>query len=90
MCPIPWIKQLRILADTKYQGIVRQKNNIVKNPDQEDCQQSLREILRAWLIDAEEGELKLGERIVVSCGWKPLVLALALVQAQAIEIALAL
>ena len=61
-----------------------------KKPDQEDCQQSLREILRAWLIDAEEGELKLGERIVVSRGWKPLVLALALVQAQAIEIALAL
>ena len=67
---------------------MKQKNNIVKNPDQEDCQQSLREILRAWLIDAEEGELKLGERIVVSCGWKPL--ALALVQAQAVEIALAL
>ena len=48
----------------------------------------LREILRAWLIDAEEGELKLGERIVVSRGWKPLVPAPALVQAQAIEIAL--
>ena len=73
------------MADTKYQGKVRQKNNIVKNPDQEDCQQSLREILRAWLIDAEEGELKLGERIVVSRGWKPLV-----VLAQAVEIALAL
>ena len=42
------------------------------------------------MIDAEEGELKLGERIVVSRGGKPLVLALALVQAQAIEIALAL
>ena len=43
------------------------------------------------MIDAEEGELKLGERIVVSRGWKPLVvLALALVQAQAVEIALAL
>ena len=69
---------------------MNQKNNIVKNPDQEDCQQSLREILRAWLIDAEEGELKLGERIVASRGWKPQVLALALVQAQAIEIALAL
>ena len=91
MCPIPWIKQLRILADTNHQGKVRQKNNIVKNPGQEDCQQSLREILRVWLIDAEEGELKLGERIVVSRGWKPLVvLALALVQAQAVEIALAL
>ena len=69
---------------------MNQKNNIVKNPDQEDCQQSLREILRAWLIDAEEGELKLGERIVASRGWKPQVLALALVQAQAVEIALAL
>ena len=74
----------------KISGDSGQKNNIVKNPDQEDCQQSLREILRAWLIDAEEGELKLGERIVVSRGWKPLVPAPALVQAQAIEIALAL
>ena len=42
------------------------------------------------MIDAEEGELKLGERIVVSRGWKPLVPAPAPVQAQAIEIALAL